>query len=129
MTHTEATSLEAMSCFEGFNLRLGSSLFSDPQRERSNAVVVANHPDETAMIKAGDLLRMDFTDTQLSDGLYVISFDDEWIGYRMFQRMPTLHMLDSRNSYPVTAEMLASIKVIGKVKDIYRSTSEEKHHV
>ena len=107
-----------------FNLRLGNVLFSDPQRDRDNAVVVANHHDITAGIEANDLLRVDFTVNQISrdGGLYIITLDDGWIGYRFFQYMPTLHMRDGKDNYLVTPEMLKSIKVIGKVKDIYRSS-------
>lgn len=108
----------------GFNLRLGNVLFSDPQRDRDNAVVVANHEDIVANISAGDLLLVDFTDTQLIEGLYIISLDDDWIGYRFFHRMPTLHMRDGIGNYPVTPDMLESIKVVGKVKDIYRSVNK-----
>lgn len=105
-----------------FNLGLIGMLFSDPQRDRANAIVVSNHEDITANIKALDLLRIDFTDTKLSEGLYVITLDDGWVGFRYFFRMPTLHMRDSTDCYPVTLAMLNNIKVIGKVKDIYRSS-------
>lgn len=108
----------------GFNLRLGAALFSDPQRDRSNAVVVANIPDEVAKIKAGDLVRIDFTTNQLADdGLYIITLDDGWIGYRFFQRMPSWHIREDTGIYPVTASMQKSIKVVGRVKGIYRSQS------
>lgn len=109
----------------GFNLRLGNVLFSDPQRDRDNAVVMANHEDIVANISAGDLLLVDFTDTQLIEGLYIITLDDDWIGYRLFHRMPTLHMRDGIGNYPVTPDILESIKVVGKVKDIYRSVNKE----
>lgn len=105
----------------GFNLSLGQRLFSDPRRERDNAIVVANHEDIVAGIKPNDLLRVDFTNTTLNEGLYIITLDDDWIGYRFFQRMPTLHMRDNISNYPVTPEMLKSIKVVGKVIDIYQS--------
>lgn len=108
----------------GFNLRLGNALFSDPQRDRDNAIVVANHQDITAGIEANDLLRIDFTDTKISEGLYIITWDDDWIGYRFFQRMPALHMRDNISNYPVTPDMLKSIKVVGKVKEIYRSANK-----
>ena len=107
----------------GFNLRLSKRLFSDPRRERDNAIVVANHEDITAGIKPNDLLRVDFTDTKLGEGLYIITLDDDWIGYRFFHRMPTLHMRDNISNYPVTPDMLKSIKVVGKVIDIYRSSN------
>jgi len=106
-----------------FNLHLGANLFSDPMRDRSNAVVVAQHHDLTAGIEANDLLRVDFTVNKIEGdgGLYIITQDDEWIGYRFFQRMPNLHMRDSTRCYPVTEGMLKSIKVVARVKDIYRS--------
>lgn len=109
---------------DAFNLNLSRQLFSDPQADRSNAVVVANHHDTTADIDAGDLLRIDFTQHAITgEGLYVITLNDGWIGYRFFQRMPELRMMGDDGSYPVTTEMMKSIKVVGKVKDIYRSTN------
>lgn len=107
----------------GFDLRLGALLFSNPQRDRDNAIVVAQHHDLTAGIEANDLLRIDFTVNKIEGegGLYVITQDDEWIGYRFFQRMPNLHMRDSTGCHPVTEDVLKSIKVVGRVKDIYRS--------
>lgn len=110
----------------GLNLRLGALLFSDPQRERDNAIVVSNHSDTVAGINAGDLLLVDFTNTQLSDGLYIITLDDGWIGYRFFQRKPSLHMRDGEGDYLVTPGMLDKIKVVGKVKDIYRSIDKDQ---
>lgn len=53
------------------NLNLGCGIFSDPQRERSDAIVVANTSDITANIKPGDLIRIDFTSTDLNEGLYI----------------------------------------------------------
>ncbi|PPC82615.1 MAG: hypothetical protein CTY38_06060 [Methylotenera sp.] len=106
-----------------FNLSLGALLFSNPQRDRDNAIVVANHQDITAGIEANDLLRIDFTVNTIEGegGLYVITQDDEWIGYRFFQCMPNLHMRDNTGCHPVTEDILKSIKVVGRVKDIYRS--------
>lgn len=106
-----------------FNLNLGRVLFSDPQCDRSNAVVVANHPDEPAGIEAGDLVRIDFTENKIFEGLYVITLDDGWIGYRFFQRMPSLHVREYDGMHAVTPKMIERIKVVGKVKDIYRSKS------
>ena len=108
-----------------FNLKLGHVLFSDPQRERYNAIVVANTSDLTVNIQPGDLIQIDFTATEITDGLYIITLDDGWIGYRFFQRLPTLHMNDSEGSHPITLSMLNSIKVVGKVKDIFRSGNRE----
>ncbi len=107
-----------------FNLSLGAALFSDPQRERNNAIVVANTSDITANIKPGDLLRVDFTSTDLTEGLYIITLDDGWIGYGFFQRMPDLRMRDETGSHPISLKTLSSIKVVGKVKDIYRTEPE-----
>jgi len=105
-----------------FNIRLGRELFSDPQRDKSNCVVVANHEDITAGINAGDLVRIDFTENKIgSDGLYVITLDDGWAGYRFFDRRPNLVIVDPEKLIPVTHEVMCSIKVIGKVKDIYQS--------
>ena len=89
-----------------FSLRLGNKLFSDPMRERNNAIVVANTSDATANIQPGDLLQVDFTATELIEGLYIITLDDGWIGYRFFQRMPTLYMKDNEGNSPVTLAML-----------------------
>lgn len=107
----------------GINLRLGNALFSDPQRDRDNSVVIANHADTVAGVRAGDLLLVDFTDAQLIEGLYIITLDDDWIGYRFFHRMPTLHMSDGIGDYPVSPDMLERIKVVGKIKDIYRTVN------
>ena len=116
----------------GFNLSLVNELFSDPQRDRHNAVVVANHPDIEADIKACDLVRVDFTKNQIDrDGLYRITLDDGWIGYRRFQFMPfepRLRIVDSHGSSEATPDILKTIKVIGLVTDIYRSTSKEHVH-
>lgn len=108
---------------DGFDLSLGRALFSDPSRSKENAVLQANASDIVADIKAGDLVRIDFTDTQIREGLYVITLDDNWIGYKRFQRMPDLRVFDGKNMIPVTPEMLKSIKVVGKVKEIYRGSS------
>lgn len=107
---------------DDFKLHLGRQLFSDPRRDRDNAIVVANHPDTTAGIEAGDLLRIDFTQNTIGEGLYVITLDDDWIGYRFFQRRPNLHMRDDTGTYPVTPKIMQRIKVVGKIKDIYRNT-------
>lgn len=106
----------------GFNLALGRMLFSDPLSKPDNAVVVANHKDFVAGIEAGDLVRLDFTSTEITEGLYVITLDDDWIGYRFFQRRPNLHMRDDTGTYPVTPKIMQRIKVVGKVKDVYRNT-------
>ena len=111
-----------------FNLHLGATLFSDPMRERDNAIVVANTSDITANIQRGDLLQVDFTATELIEGLYIITLDDGWIGYRFFQRMPTLHMKDGTGNYSVTLNMLNSMKVVGKVKNIFRSATRGFDH-
>lgn len=112
-----------------FNLKLGKLLFSDPQRERDNSIVVANTSDISANIKPGDLLRIDFTATDLTEGLYIITLDDGWIGYRFFQRMPELRMLDETGCHPISLKMLESIKVVGKVQDIYRSGNKGNNYV
>ncbi len=111
------------SAENGFNLHLGHLLFSDPSRDRSGAVVVANHSDETAGIDAGDLVRIDFTENKIYEGLYVVTLDDGWIGYKFFQRMPSLHVREYDGMHAVTPKMIERIKVVGKVKDIYRSKS------
>jgi hypothetical protein len=111
----------AASSPEEFNLSLGRALFSDPPRSRENAVLQANACDIVAGINAGDLVRIDFTETKLNEGLYVITLDDNWIGYRRFQRMPDLRMTGETEAIPVTPEILRSIKVVGKVKEIYRN--------
>jgi|GEM_PF-1940004 len=113
----------------GFNLSLGNILFSDPQRDRHNAVVVANHQDVEAGINACDLVRVDFTKNHIDrDGLYIITLNDEWIGYRRFHFShvePRLRIIGSHHDEAVTQEMLDKIKVVGRVIDIYRSTSKE----
>lgn len=117
----------------GFNLSLVNKLFSDPQRDRHNAVVMANHQDITAGIEACDLVRVDFTKNQIDrDGLYIITLDDGGAMYRRFQFMPLeprLRIIDSHGSSAVTPEILATIKVIGLVKGIYRSANKEFNHV
>lgn len=106
---------------DGFELSLGRALFSDPSRSKESAVLQANAGDVVAGIKAGDLIRIDFTDTQIREGLYVITLDDNWIGYRRFQRMPDLRISDGDSMIPVTPEIFKSIKIVGAVKEIYRS--------
>lgn len=113
----------------GFNLRLCSALFSDPMRDRNNAIVVADTSDISANIQPGDLLQVDFTATDLTEGLYIITLDDGWIGYRFFQRMPDLRMRDETGCHPISLKMLQSIKVVGKVIDIYRSGNKEVNNV
>lgn len=107
-----------------FNLSLGRALFSDPPRSRENAVLQANASDIVAGINAGDLVRIDFTQTVIHEGLYVVTLDDNWIGYRRFQRMPDLRILDGEKTIPVTPEILKEMKIVGMVKEIYRSV----HH-
>jgi len=124
MTNVNSTLQVNSSSNASFNLDLIRSLFSDPLRDRDNAVVVSNHDDIVAGISAGDLLLIDFTDSTLDNGLYIITLDDGWIGYRFFERKPSLYMRDSEESYLVTPSMLNSIKVVGKVKDIYRSVNK-----
>lgn len=124
MTNVNSTLQVNSSSNAGFNLDLIRALFSDPLRDRDNAVVVSNRADIVAGISSGDLLLIDFTDTTLDNGLYVITLDDGWIGYRFFERKPSLYMRDGENSYLVTPAMLNSIKVVGKVKDIYRSVNK-----
>lgn len=114
--------LIAQDADRSFNLTLGRLMFSDPQRDRSNAIVVANHKDWTAEIEPGDLLRIDFTERTIEEGLYVVTLDDDWIGFRFFHRSPELHMKDDVGSYPITPAIMQSIEVVGRVKDIYRST-------
>jgi len=107
-----------------FNLRL-SALFSDPQASRSDAIVVSNGscPDEG--IEVGWLVKIDFTINSIKhDGLYVITLDDEWIGYRRFQFMPDLKVITGDVITTVTPNIMRSIKVVGLVKDIYRSTQQ-----
>lgn len=111
----------ATSNQDGFDLSLGRALFCDPSRRKDNAVLQENASDIVANIKAGDLVRIDFTETHIRDGLYVITLDDNWIGYRRFQRMPDLRISDGDSMIPVTPEILRSIKVVGEVKEIYRS--------
>lgn len=109
---------------DGFNLKL-SSLFSDPQANRSNAIVVSNGSCPEVGIDVGCLVKIDFTITSIHcDGLYVITLDDEWIGYRRFQFMPDLKVITGDVVTTVTPKIWQSIKVVGLVKDIYRSTQQ-----
>lgn len=109
----------------GLNLRLGRELFSNPSAERDNCVVMVKHQDTTIGVEVDDLLRIDFTQTQVvSDGWYAITLNDGWIGYRFFCHYPSgLYVQDGRESILVTPEIIKSLKVIGKIKDIYRSTN------
>lgn len=124
MTKLDSTLQATDSRDTGFNIKLIRALFSDPLRERDNAVVVSNRADIVAGISPGDLLLIDFTDNTLNEGLYIVTLDDGWIGYRFFERKPSLYMRDNKSSYLVTPAMLESIKVVGKVKDIYRSVNK-----
>lgn len=104
-----------------FNLKLGRALFSHPESDRHCAIIVANHQDIVAGIESQDLLRVDFTANIIDrDGLYIITLDDNWIGYRRFQYAPKLKIIDATHSYDVTEKMISSIKVVGRVLDIYR---------
>jgi hypothetical protein len=107
-----------------FNLKL-SGLFSDPQASRSNAIVVSNGACQDEGIEVGSLVKIDFTINSIKhDGLYVITLDDEWIGYRRFQFMPDLKVITGDVITTVTPNIMRSIKVVGLVKDIYRSTQQ-----
>lgn len=108
---------------DNFNLKLGRALFSHPEIDRHRAIIVANHRDIGAGIESQDLLRVDFTANIIDrNGLYIITLHDNWIGYRRFQYAPTLKMIDATHSYDVTEEVIRSIKVVGRVLDIYRRT-------
>lgn len=109
---------------EGFNLKL-SRLFSDPQANKHSAIVVSNgaYPEEG--IEGGELLKIDFTVNSINhDGLYVITLDNKWIGYRRFQFMPDLRLITGDVITKVTPEIRQSIKVVGLVKDVYRSKKQ-----
>ncbi len=124
ISNESAAQISNQSRNEGFNVALGRALFTDPQKDRHSAVVESNVTDLEAGIRVRDLIRIDFTASQLGDGLYIITLDDNWIGYRRFQRMPSLTMVHSGKTIPVTPDIFGSIKVVGKVLDIYRSTGE-----
>ncbi|MDR5171581.1 hypothetical protein IHQ56_07115 [Methylobacillus flagellatus] len=121
MAGADSTLSSSVHEYSSFNIKLGRALFSDPQRDRHRAIVVANHQDIVAGIEALDLVRVDFTANKIDrDGLYIITLDDNWIGYRRFQYAPELKIIDDNTSYLVTDEMMKSIKVVGRVLDIYR---------
>lgn len=105
-----------------YNLKLGRTLFSDPQRDKRNAIVVSNISDPEHEIKAGGLIKIDFTVNEIKfDGLYVITLNDGWIGYRRFQFMPDLKIVSEYHNEDITSELLKTIKVVGLIKEIYRS--------
>lgn len=106
-----------------FNINLGRVLFSDPQATRENAIVVSNGSARDEGVNVGDLVKIDFTRNTIDrDGLYVITLDDNYICYRRFQYAPELKVLEHDGTVKVTPEMLQRTKVVGLVKEIYRST-------
>lgn len=105
-----------------YNLKLGRVLFSDPQRDKCNAIVVSNSSESEHGIEAGGLIKIDFTINEIKfDGLYVITLNDGWIGYRRFQFMPYLKVVSEYGNEDVTSEILKTIKVVGLVKAIYKA--------
>ena len=115
------TNKDSRHCFDDFNLKL-SSLFSSPPSERNCAIVVTNSSSPDEGINAGNLLEIDFTKNTIEhDGLYVITIDDEWIGYRRFQLMPDLRIVSGGEASSVPSGMMKSLKVVGLVKRVYRS--------
>ena len=121
---TKASGISHLNAdFIDFNLHLGRSLFSDPINTRNGAVVMLNHPEPDLGMNAGELVLIDFTVNEIhSDGLYVITLDDDWIGFRRFQLMPNLNTIDRDGAHVVPASMKAAMKVVGLVTNIYRST-------
>jgi hypothetical protein len=108
----------------GFNLKL-ADLFSDPQADRASAIVVSNGSCPEEGIVAGGLVKIDFTINSINyDGLYVITLNDEWIGFRRFQFMPDLRCITAGLEAAITPEIMQTIKVVGLVKDIYQSTKQ-----
>lgn len=100
---------------------LGRTLFSRPSSDQSNAIVVSHGAMPNEGISAGDLLRIDFTiNTIEDDGLYVVTLDGEWIGYKRFQRIPGV-LFDVTDSMLVSPDILEKVEVVGLVKEIYRS--------
>lgn len=115
------TNEENRHCIDDFNLNL-SSLFSSLPSERNCAIVMTNTSSPDEGINAGNLLEIDFTKNTIEhDGLYVITLDDEWIGFRRFQFMPDLRIVSGSEVSRVTPEIMRSIKVVGLVKRVYRS--------
>lgn len=111
------------------NLRLGNALLAIPSQDHRDAIVQVKSSCPVAEVNAMDLIRIDFGINQIRyDGLYLITLDDNWIGFRRFQFTPTLQMRDSVSSYPVTPEIMKSIKVIGLVKDVYQSSNGRSKH-
>ncbi|WP_334106834.1 hypothetical protein [Methylobacillus sp.] len=60
MAGADSTLSQSGNEYSNFNIKLGRLLFSDPQRDRQRAIVVANHQDIVAGIEALDLVRVDF---------------------------------------------------------------------
>ncbi|MCB5184014.1 hypothetical protein LG201_02205 [Methylobacillus gramineus] len=126
MADANFTSSQLSHIGNNVNIKLGRALFSNPQRDKHSAVMTSNVQDVFAGIKVQDLVRVDFTVNKIyGDGLYVITLDDNWIGYRRFQYSPKLKIVSDGTSYLVTDELMKSIKIVGLVLDIYRSTREE----
>lgn len=100
---------------------LGRALFSPPSTDRNNAIVSSKGSMPSEGIAAGDLLRIDFTATTIDrDGLYVVTMDDEWIGYKRFQCTPG-GLFNITDGVPVSPDLLEGARVIGLVKEIFHS--------
>lgn len=54
MAGADSTLSQSGNEYSNFNIKLGRLLFSDPQRDRQRAIVVANHQDIVAGIEALD---------------------------------------------------------------------------
>lgn len=110
----------ALKPADGINLVLGRQLVAAPPSEQHNALVQSRAASADTGINSGDLLLMDFSEQEIREGIYLVTLDDQWIGYRRFKRIPDLHVQERDIYRKVTPHMLRKIKVVGKVKAIYQ---------
>lgn len=107
--------------------RAAAKFLMRPSEDPQKAIVqVASGGNKDSHIAAGDLLEMDFTvNTVAFDGVYLVSFDDEWIGLRVIQVVPDecgtgLHIKENGAFHKLASSIVAGMKVHGFVNKVYR---------
>ena len=106
---------------EGYNLALGRQLIQAPSTDPTRAIVHVDGYCHDTGVSPGDLCCVDFTDTALGDGLFIITVDDQWIGFKRFQRTADgrLQVIERGAATDVASQSTESFKVIGRVLAVY----------